>query len=539
MKISRITVNNFCSIKHAELEPTAFNVLVGQNNHGKTNLFEAINWFYSGRGNLEEIRFGRKGGDEVEVELEFTGVQAALNQMKNEKNRSSIEKVLGASDTVRAKRTSTDVKVRKIYDESTGSWREKNPAGFDPAFNDFLPVFEYVDTSTHLADVAKYGKNTAIGNMLSSVLMALLETSTPYREFKLKFDQLFSSPDSDVRSELNKISHQVTLYIAKQFPDCTKVEFQVTEPAFEELLKGCTTAVDDGILTNAAEKGDGMQRALMLAILQTYADFRRKNEAIGKHFLFFIDEAELHLHPTAQRNLKNALKDIASNGDQVFINTHSSVLVVDNAPDERIFKIEKIDGMTQIERVSNRKRPEVIYELLGGSPADLLLPRNFLIVEGRSDFEFITKVIARFYPDKPQIQIVFSEGDFERQRRSMDSINFLLAPLAQNPVYKNRLVILCDAPRPERLGDFNRFLQSYPHLQSQAQIYALPTLSIEEYYPDGFRQTPEQVEELGRKILLKRDMAKHVASQITKEEFEDQMPIVKEALDKCWSEAHV
>ena len=48
MKISKITVQNFRSIKFAEFECKDFNVFVGQNNCGKTNLFEAIEWFYSG-----------------------------------------------------------------------------------------------------------------------------------------------------------------------------------------------------------------------------------------------------------------------------------------------------------------------------------------------------------------------------------------------------------------------------------------------------------------------------------------------------------
>jgi putative ATP-dependent endonuclease of the OLD family len=73
-------------------------------------------------------------------------------------------------------------------------------------------------------------------------------------------------------------------------------------------------------------KGDGMQRAIMLAIIQTYAKFRR-DRGIGKNFTFLLDEAELHLHPSAQRLLKESLMEIVSAGDQVFLNTHSPVLI--------------------------------------------------------------------------------------------------------------------------------------------------------------------------------------------------------------------
>ena len=57
MRISKITIDNFRSIKHAEITADKFNVFVGQNNHGKTNFFEAIDWFYGAKGDIDKIRF--------------------------------------------------------------------------------------------------------------------------------------------------------------------------------------------------------------------------------------------------------------------------------------------------------------------------------------------------------------------------------------------------------------------------------------------------------------------------------------------------
>ncbi|MCM5530321.1 ATP-binding protein [Parasegetibacter sp. NRK P23] len=156
-----------------------------------------------------------------------------------------------------------------------------------------------------------------------------LGKNSQYKSFQEKFTELFEDEKSDVKIEFDNLGNKVKLHLEKQFPDTTKVKFEVTPPVFEDLLKNFDTTVDDGVETTASEKGDGMQRALMLAIIQAYAEFRRQNEDIGKSFLFFIDEAELHLHPTAQRNLKNVLLELSITMDQVFINTHSSVLVAD------------------------------------------------------------------------------------------------------------------------------------------------------------------------------------------------------------------
>lgn len=48
MKISRILIKNFRSIRKADFTCTDFNIFVDQNNAGKTNYFEAIDWFFKG-----------------------------------------------------------------------------------------------------------------------------------------------------------------------------------------------------------------------------------------------------------------------------------------------------------------------------------------------------------------------------------------------------------------------------------------------------------------------------------------------------------
>ena len=48
MIINRITIKNFRSIQTMNaMEVQIFNVLVGQNNHGKSNFFDALNWFFN------------------------------------------------------------------------------------------------------------------------------------------------------------------------------------------------------------------------------------------------------------------------------------------------------------------------------------------------------------------------------------------------------------------------------------------------------------------------------------------------------------
>src|SRR5690606_8154414 len=386
-------------------------------------------FFFNGIGrgsNINDLRFKREADREILVELTFTGALHGASQMQHEGNRTKIENVLSGNDVVTVRRSSSNPTKRKVFVNG----QEVNPGtGFDAALNDFLPKFEYINTKQYYDAVAKYSKTTPIGIMLSGVLNTILQGNQQYQEFQIKFAELFEDDKSDIKKEFESIGDKVKLHLEKQFPDTTKVKFEVTAPVFDDLLKSFATSIDDGVETSAEEKGDGMQRALMLAIIQAYADFRKLNDDIGKSFLFFIDEAELHLHPTAQRNLKNVLHTLSQDTDQVFINTHSSVFVADNYPNQSILKVEKSHGETEIEETSEFEKPYIIFELLGGSPSDLLLPKNFLIVEGQSEFELLTRVIKRFYADKPTIQIIKANGDIDQAERTINAIEKIFIPL--------------------------------------------------------------------------------------------------------------
>lgn len=540
MHISNIVVKNFRSIEHAELSPSAFNVLVGQNNHGKTNFFEAIEWFYNGSGDLGQIAYLRDLNREVSVEIEFTGIQGGIEAVKNEKTKSKFKAFADGRDTVRVIRsTSLGAKQRQLWDDKagkSGEWTAKNFAGFDTAFNDCLPRLQYVATTTRLAELSKYSKKTPIGEMLSGVLTAILEKSPEYVQFRGKFDELFAGDTSEVKAELNALAEKVRGHLAQQFPECEKVEFGVTPPHFDDLLKNFETSIHDGISTSAEEKGDGMQRALMLAIIKTYSDYRRDKDELGKRFLFLIDEAELHLHPTAQRQLKEALALLSGNGDQVFINTHSSVLVADDAKEQTVWKVRKGGPATTITKVEGQDKPDVVYELLGGSPADLLFPNNFLIVEGRSEEVLIKRVAQRFYIDKPQIKVIFAGGDLVRQNKSMDAINTAFTPLNQTPVYRERLVVLCDKPNEQQKAQLEGFKQKYPQVLKNEQLVVSATSTLEEAYPAPWKKSPAEVAAMTPRE--KTDLADEVGRSIAQAQFEQQMPFVYDALQKAWNKAY-
>lgn len=241
---------------------------------------------------------------------------------------------------------------------------------------------------------------------------------------------------------------------------------------------------------------------------------------------------------------------MSTHTDQVFINTHSSVFVADNYPHQTIFKVEKNNGATSIEEVTEIEKPNVVFELLGGSPADLLLPRNLLIVEGQSEFELLTRVISRFYAHQPPIQIIKANGDIDQTIRTINSIEKTFIPLGAS-IYREKTIILIDQPSEQTQAGVTNFLRTYDYLSRNNQFFQLPARDIEQCYPDqedsvydNWRKTQAQLDatnENNVKIFTskrKTKLAKHVGNNISQQQFETDLDVCHNALLRCWDLAY-
>jgi putative ATP-dependent endonuclease of OLD family len=517
MYIKKIQIQNYRSIENMEIDCSNFNVFVGQNNHGKSNIFEALSYFYNGVSKGEDIKQIKRNecDDDIIVTLTFASVQSGIQKMKNEKNKESIQKQIN-SDTldelmvVRKERSDRVLIVDGV--------EKKNPTGFDKAFNDLLPKFEHIDARKHSAQLGGYKKSNEIGKLLSSVIEQVANGDESYQDFMKEFNGFFDGTFKDKVSEIEK---GITGFVQEQFSDCKNVAFNIGQPNFEDLLKKFDIQLDDGVNTKVEEKGDGMQRALMLAIIRYYSEQSKANDN-GKNIVFCIDEAELHLHPLAQRSLNEALVSITNkeNADQVFINTHSSVLITQDSENQKLFKVEKNNGITDVCEVNNKQ--DIIYDLLGGMPSDLLFPDNFLIVEGDSEEIFIKNIINKFYQDKPTLQIINAKGD-GNVKNEKATITRIYANLSNNNIYKDRFIVLMDKSND---GKENK----EPLNTLGDRLFVLVEKGLEKYYPQKYQREFKHSE--------KPKYANEVSKIITQEELEQEMTVIFNALKKCWDNAY-
>jgi predicted ATPase len=130
---------------------------------------------------------------------------------------------------------------------------------------------------------------------------------------------------------------------------------------------------DAGLFTHLHEMGGGVEQLLMVAtVLLTTPETST----------LFLEEPESHLHPGALRFL---LDQLASKGRQVFVTSHSPVLL-NAVPQQKVFKVTYSDRRTNITPVKSDSLGELLGEI-GARNSDVLLSDAVLFVEGPSDEE--------------------------------------------------------------------------------------------------------------------------------------------------------
>ena len=137
---------------------------------------------------------------------------------------------------------------------------------------------------------------------------------------------------------------------------------------------------EEGFSISAQEMGEGMQNAIVLAILQAYEE-TQKHGAI-----LLIEEPEMFLHPQMQRSLYKTLCRIGET-NQVFYTTHSPHFVT--VPDyDQVVLVRKNAAATKVIRSTlptDKSRREKLIKELDPERNELFFATRLLIVEGDTE----------------------------------------------------------------------------------------------------------------------------------------------------------
>lgn len=206
-----------------------------------------------------------------------------------------------------------------------------------------------------------------------------------------------------------------------------------------------------GVDKSLAKRGSGVRRLLMVSFFEYLAG---KERAADLPWIFAIEEPENCLHPGLQRELAGSFLQLAKEGYQVVVTTHSPVFA-GMSPLEDLTLIVRNQGIAESKQVPDLALDEVAEEL-GIEPADqLIYYKGIVFVEGEYDVLFWNTVSKKL-----------KEGGYVDESFEDAEVGFVLTGGRDNLKHwinrkamrrlNSRFAVICDSDRksPEQpLGD--------------------------------------------------------------------------------------
>ena len=396
MKITKVYIENYKSIKKLEFTPSALvNVFIGENSVGKSNIFDAINWLlgpaYPTFNHVkDEDHYLGDPDNEIRIKLDFDdGEYLELAQVWTDgygNTKSGLNKSGGYIKD----------EERQLYSSAC--------LGVDRKILDYMPSNKWSLLGRILLEINKVFSQETVQDEEGVTVM---KSEMFRREIEgIRDKYLFSVKDEDgnelMQSFITLLQKESARQLNKPESDFM-VDLNLYDPwNYYRTLQLIVKEFDTGLEFQASTLGMGIQASISIAILKAYSELKLRNRTP-----IFIDEPELFLHPQAQRNFYKILREIADNGTQLFITTHSpnfvslehfdEIFVVRKTNMEGTFIncanpaafvedfIERTDKDTNIEEIFLRYKNA--YEQTGDSASanEAFFAKKIILVEGQSE----------------------------------------------------------------------------------------------------------------------------------------------------------
>lgn len=335
MYISKLSIENIKGF-YGKTEfkfQNGMNYIVGNNNSGKSTIFDAFNYLYDSK-SVDGIYSKESSESSVEICIRGEDLEELMQIGDFTKFQNYVYQVDDGYEIRFRRQSKEETHGRKKINERTilvwnkDSESFENITGIDALFKKFFDI-----TIVYADDTPENHLNAAstktLGKLLSGVYRGIQETSE-WAEYVESHRALFNG--SKVAEDIKGIENSLNQRLSNQYGN-SNLHLNFTIPDASNFVKNCSIESIEKV--NEAQysvpisgKGTGEQRAVMLALLQILADRQSSlsGESEVNNMIFGFDEPETWLHPKAQINLAEALCKI-SEGMQIFVVTHSPYVI--------------------------------------------------------------------------------------------------------------------------------------------------------------------------------------------------------------------
>jgi predicted ATP-dependent endonuclease of OLD family len=354
MKIKKIEIKNYRSLRDFTIYPKDILALVGRNNSGKSNVIKALELFFEGSVRLvnEECFYNHRTEKPIKIFVTFE----QLSEWEREKfepwmdedkltvgreivctgddsyaiNNLAITKVPEPEwlqeDAINGEKISEwwskkgELRINDLdFGEELGTskpkvreWKEatkkfidehrdkirwvekklKNPKGYPGVLKGALPEFIYIPAVRDISEEAKVAKTNPFGQLINSILEKISKEQKDALSKQLKeIEKRLNRSEGERITEIKDIEDRLNKLMS-ELMDCD-IEIEMAMPQLREVFGGAKIYVDDGVRTTIETKGHGMQRSMIFTILRAYAELahtKKAGEKAGERTTIFAIE---------------------------------------------------------------------------------------------------------------------------------------------------------------------------------------------------------------------------------------------------------
>ncbi len=398
MRIEKVKIHNWRSIADEEIDFEELMIFIGQNNHGKSNILYSLLFFF-GTIAHSELDF-HANSDELYVEITFSNLdEFDQNQFKkylSADNKIKVRKTVSNDGEVTYNGYLFAPTTDFLKEENISALSKREEVERTP-LKDFIPSggrltkdiiktaqeeyinahkdsleFQYVLEQSALlgaknvakgifgdvdfipavknaTDEFKMTGNSIFNQLFSQIIGKMSERNEYYKSARTQMQALTQILNKKNDQGEDNAERPIEITTLEQNLESelkkwnTTIEIEITPPNIDDVLKVNTSVwVDDGQKTDISRKGHGLQRALIFALIKSWAAYlktERETKAeeevstevattsrrkASDSTYFFFEEPELYLHPQAQKELYASLKELSLSNNQIVLSTHSA-----------------------------------------------------------------------------------------------------------------------------------------------------------------------------------------------------------------------
>lgn len=396
MKLSKVKIENYRSIKNSEIILNNKTIILGRNNEGKSNIIKAIQLSTNLIDNYSSL--SRFNGFNLKERVPFSllrqidfdfqrDIEQSIVKAKKSTRFAMISSTYNLNDDEILKlnnllvtKTKTDgvinvefkffpeeeIEVRIRIKENGNAIRNKN---------NMLTVLSLISENYKVNFIPSIRTAESAIKIVRNLMYEDLKNLDYDDDYRLAFRTIEKIQQDRMDNMADALQTKLSNYV----PGIKSLKIISNRPnRLRAMNNSYDLIIDDGVETMLEDKGDGIISLVAISLLHLSDSHIRDG-------LIIIDEPEAHLHSGAISELKNTLEDLSGNS-QLVISTHHQIFVDrEKIGNNYIIKdgiVKKAENIRKIRNSLGVNMSENLYNA-----------EHIILVEGETDKNFLLKYI--------------------------------------------------------------------------------------------------------------------------------------------------